>query len=554
MLRPESHQIDELAQRILKDKLPPQWVLREQRPDYGIDFHIEPSEKFGKEDVLTGTLCGVQLKGCKKPQISGSHIAFDLKTKHLKYYVDKCSLPVFLVVVDTEKSEGYWCFLQQYAKETLRQKQWRHRKTVRIQLPVANTLVDTPLLLRAIEHAKNFMASLRPASIEDAMLAKKEQLESLDRRLRVVIRAVDGVCTNELQAIEPVTFQITLKGPNAPEAAKSLFGQGRAIDCNPGLIEVAGSPLIEELFRQAGAIQFSRRLMASMRFATCDKDGRETSALENVPTIIEGGFEEFRLAAEVPNSPLSFSVTLKMGGLPRLVAGPSTFRIELGKWAGQRLQFLAYFDQLRAFVCQVNSGDEIHLECFLDGNKLFSAKGGTSDGHIFSAHAKFLEVFEKARAISRFLDIDPPYPLQIEATDLELVEELWWRLIDRSPRSASGWTLKTVSQAENLQFLLESGLPEENSGRLRLVSKEFVVGFLGHQIDFPKCGYDFTHFQLATSISKLRKKLKAVGKGSCCVEWKGAPQSEVTPFFPQDATSDPIGLNTVRSPLTSPSP
>ena len=39
--RSEQHLIDQAGERLLREKLPPHWLLREYRPDYGLDFTIE---------------------------------------------------------------------------------------------------------------------------------------------------------------------------------------------------------------------------------------------------------------------------------------------------------------------------------------------------------------------------------------------------------------------------------------------------------------------------------------------------------------------------------
>jgi hypothetical protein len=39
--RSEQHLIDQEGERLLRSKLPSHWVLREYRPDYGLDFALE---------------------------------------------------------------------------------------------------------------------------------------------------------------------------------------------------------------------------------------------------------------------------------------------------------------------------------------------------------------------------------------------------------------------------------------------------------------------------------------------------------------------------------
>jgi hypothetical protein len=39
--RNEQHLIDDAGVRLLRSRLPPDWVLRDYKPDYGIDFALE---------------------------------------------------------------------------------------------------------------------------------------------------------------------------------------------------------------------------------------------------------------------------------------------------------------------------------------------------------------------------------------------------------------------------------------------------------------------------------------------------------------------------------
>ena len=41
----EQHLIDRAGQDLLRSKLPKHWILREYRPDYGLDFALETFEE-----------------------------------------------------------------------------------------------------------------------------------------------------------------------------------------------------------------------------------------------------------------------------------------------------------------------------------------------------------------------------------------------------------------------------------------------------------------------------------------------------------------------------
>ena len=85
----------ESAYTVLRELLPPKWIIRNQTPDFHIDFLIEPTEA----GESTGINIAIQLKGWV-PKKKGQKLAYSLKTKHLLYYLEKCELPVFLVLIE----------------------------------------------------------------------------------------------------------------------------------------------------------------------------------------------------------------------------------------------------------------------------------------------------------------------------------------------------------------------------------------------------------------------------------------------------------------------
>jgi hypothetical protein len=174
MQKPTSHQIDEKAQIVLKDTLPPAWVINDQRKDYAKDFLVEISDV---NENLTGESFIVQLKGQLKSRIisKGSLVTFSLKSKYATYYLDKVKdLPVFLVIVDINKKVGWWLFLQPVLQAN---QNWRHNKSISVRLPVENELINSKRLEDAVLAAKKWMRLQYPTSIEESILAHKQKLK-----------------------------------------------------------------------------------------------------------------------------------------------------------------------------------------------------------------------------------------------------------------------------------------------------------------------------------------------------------------------------------------
>ena len=183
-----TREIDRMAQNIFNDSLPPGWLIRKQDPDIHIDYFVE----IAKNSKPSGVILGVQLKGTGSPRYSKTLIKISIKTRHLSYYLDKVKQPVFLIVVDVKKRQGFWFFVQEWAKEELKNRNWREQKKIDIKIPLKNFITDVQYLIEEIAKAETFMRDLWPSSIPAAIQHEKKSLEALDRRVQVDISYQGG--------------------------------------------------------------------------------------------------------------------------------------------------------------------------------------------------------------------------------------------------------------------------------------------------------------------------------------------------------------------------
>jgi hypothetical protein len=126
----ETQVIDVQAVKWLEQKFNDMnWTTSEIAPDVvGLDRRIELVEE-GKH---TAWAAFVQIKGKRKAAKSKGrktgfpYVSQRLEVEHLDYY-SKMREPVFLVVVDLDRRDGYWIFIQRYIQEGLRGADWRSR-------------------------------------------------------------------------------------------------------------------------------------------------------------------------------------------------------------------------------------------------------------------------------------------------------------------------------------------------------------------------------------------------------------------------------------------
>jgi len=140
--------IQKESENILRSILPNNWLIREQKPDFYIDYSIEIVEN----GELTGKICYVQLKGKSNLKISHKEIVYQLSSKHLIYFRDNLQIPVFLIVTDINQNEGYWVFLQKYINDNY----YKEIKMVNLKEFAKKEGINSPELDLALSKGNHF--------------------------------------------------------------------------------------------------------------------------------------------------------------------------------------------------------------------------------------------------------------------------------------------------------------------------------------------------------------------------------------------------------------
>lgn len=175
--RPEQHIIDENAQRLFRSLVPAGWVLRNYRPDYGIDYALEVFQAIqgGLEKDSFETLgehLFIQLKGKKKAKRRIQKIYNRYNVEKAIFVEDKsdlvgelevialplevselvtiqrmgAALPVILVLAELSTEQCYFICLNDYIDKILipkfRDGDYAASKTRTIYIPTQNLLID----------------------------------------------------------------------------------------------------------------------------------------------------------------------------------------------------------------------------------------------------------------------------------------------------------------------------------------------------------------------------------------------------------------------------
>lgn len=172
--RSEQHLTDQEGEKLLKSKLPKHWVLRDYRPDYGLDFTIETfktGKSSGDKSTTYETLGEhffVQLKSIASPEVKPLAIygrgnvekskenldrtnkvadidtyRFQLETSEL-ITIERMGIavPVLLVIADLQANRCSFVCLNDYIDKILipRHDDYRNKGSRTIHIPVRNQI------------------------------------------------------------------------------------------------------------------------------------------------------------------------------------------------------------------------------------------------------------------------------------------------------------------------------------------------------------------------------------------------------------------------------
>ncbi|GBG15697.1 uncharacterized protein NMK_3308 [Novimethylophilus kurashikiensis] len=147
--RSDQHIIESDSFTALRQVLPRQWVIREvSERDYGIDLYIEI---VGREQLLSGDMAALQLKGKKALKFVNGRATFSgIKRETLNYWLS-LPVPVFLCAVCLTTRKCYWANI----KSQNRQGRFgSSSKTVSIQLTNEDDFSDNGLMAFSISYTR----------------------------------------------------------------------------------------------------------------------------------------------------------------------------------------------------------------------------------------------------------------------------------------------------------------------------------------------------------------------------------------------------------------
>ena len=87
--RSRSHVLEEISRRAFENIIPPEWLVRTQFPDYGLDIQVQ----IFSDEKATPYYFYVQLKATDTIREEGSLPSFRFKTERLIQYIECIEFP-----------------------------------------------------------------------------------------------------------------------------------------------------------------------------------------------------------------------------------------------------------------------------------------------------------------------------------------------------------------------------------------------------------------------------------------------------------------------------
>ncbi|MBK7109434.1 MAG: DUF4365 domain-containing protein [Chitinophagales bacterium] len=154
MKRPEQHITETKSQRFFENIVPDEWVAREIKPDYGVDYIVE---KF-TNGQSTGKSFFVQLKGSTQ-EIENDTFKKQFDVANLEYYAS-LALPVLIVCVSVV-TEQIWCMWSNNLTEAFALKDKQESLSVSLDKKYLIDKVSFRQLESDLDSIKRFGISIR---------------------------------------------------------------------------------------------------------------------------------------------------------------------------------------------------------------------------------------------------------------------------------------------------------------------------------------------------------------------------------------------------------
>jgi hypothetical protein len=467
----EAHVTNKISELIFQRSLPAGWLPRKQEPDFHIDYKVELVEA----GELSGINFGVQLKGWvpKKGRRKGP--CYSLSTKHLRYYVEKCTLPIFLVLVDVTAEKCYWVFVQQHAKEKLKPN-WENQKKIMVHFSERDELSGEQLIA-IIRTANDYVRELHPGSVQAAVSHQKTKFEAKYPQLFFDVSYGGGKMHLDVQPKGEMPLTIRVPAEVHLKAIQECFEKGKDVQFSTTGVQFVGSPFFDEhVNEKPGLVRLLKEPIGhgEAQISWTDETG---PAFLVIPGKFKRGSKFITFQGGLDGSPLALETWFSPQALDQGQVPNSHFLFGVHHWHGKQVLGLPYFEQIRKLFGRKQAGLPMRFELFFEGNSVGHTSFHEPDPKRIEPMCMLLNFLDKARRVVRHFEINPCLSERISATDLISVNELYDLIVSkRHDYSVTGQTF-TLSMREPSQSADMTGQTLSMTAELDKVYSIFQTRF-----------------------------------------------------------------------------
>ncbi len=505
------------ASTLLRSLLPAAWLFREQNPDVHIDFVVEIVE--GAQP--TGINFGVQLKGTQPKKGTPLSLRYRLKKKHLRYYCQKATLPVFLVLADVTHRKAHWCFTQQFARKFIDPERLKTNGAVSIRFAESDCLDDLPRFRDAVQSAIDYMKDLYPGSILAAIESRKAKLRETDPRVNVSIDVTGGHEHFTITANQQFEFKMKVTGEDTPEFNQALLDfleKGTELKVNPSALQFEGAPLLSRDFPASDdkgyiKMQFSHDVAGTLQVFEV---GGSLEFLFQIDGNFRCGTKFATFEGTLPGSALIVTTSVSFEGLLKGEQHNFGLSFRPGKWGKQPLTQLSNFEPVYRFMKNLHENRTMRIKFLHLGNDLlWSDFSGLDPQHVADMF-NILELLHKARFIAHRFTLNPSLPpvesiTGTQAKSIDDVYDLLHQREARMPRPNFRFAFKISGQSPVTAT--------SKSGILRVRSPQFEFDIFGSKISLGPINHFFTGATVASATPLPDGRTDIVITGEDESEW-----------------------------------
>jgi hypothetical protein len=451
------------AEKIFESQIPNNWIIRKRNPDIFIDYSIE----IGENGEPTGNIFYVQLKGISTLNLNYKEVKHQLETKHLKYFRDDLDVPAFLIVIDINRKEGYWIFLQKYIKNNFQKEILQHTKTIRI--PILNNLSNIKLFYNSILEAKKYLKALKSTSVFYAVKNIKDKYPEISLKVETEKNQINLSIKDY-----KIPFRIKVKNEKI-ESYKNQIEQfqktGEYITLNKDDIDIEGSELFKDIITETDVTEIKFKTIDTVKscvtILTRDNNNQLSTLLSPISGKTQFNSEHFHFYGALDDSPLNLELDLAIDKNSRIVDVQSSMSVDFIKWKGKSILLLPQEEKLFNFFCNLINNYTVELFLEIGGVPFLKAK--EKIGKIYDMAEAFNKI-HKFVYICKSLKYNIPFPVVHEVFKINNIDlETMFNLLKNGKYISSGdnYKISFSKETSDNNYPFKQGMIIENYESIR---------------------------------------------------------------------------------------